>query len=458
VTRGNSTAAHGSEPTSATALFERWLALWNTGSDEAHLAFLKENFPGSPVPVETYVNFRGGTGGLDVISIDERSDTRVVATAREQTWENLVRITFQTAAAQPGGITGLSIEPSSARGSAVIQAAASEEEALQVLMQRLETFAAEDRFSGAVLVSKHGAPLLVSAHGFSNREEGERNAADTRFRIGSMNKMFTAVAVAQLAQAQKLSFSDKIAKLVPEYPNACVASRVTVAQLLMHTAGTGNIFGPEFEQKRAELRDIADYVRLYAHRALAFNPGDKHEYSNYGYIILGAIIEAVSGQPYDEYVRDQIFRPAGMNSTGASPENVAVSQRSVGYTRHLGDGLKSNGPTLPFRGTSAGGGYSTLMDLARFAEALIENRLLDEQHTSFVTTGKVGTGRGFLYGYGFMQGQVRGKRWFGHNGGAPGMNAALAIMPDAGYVIVSLSNFDPPGAQNAVQFLMQKLP
>jgi CubicO group peptidase (beta-lactamase class C family) len=197
---------------------------------------------------------------------------------------------------------------------------------------------------------------------------------------------------------------------------------------------------------------------LYGNRPLAYEPGSKWEYSNYGFILLGRVVERVSGMSYYEYVAKHIFEPAGMTSSGSEPEDAVVKKRAIGYTR-IGGGndLRPNTETLPWRGTSAGGGYSTVGDLLRFAEALQAHKLLDARHTDLLTTGKVETTGGGKYGYGFAETRSNGLRCFGHSGGAPGMNGDLEIC-DGGYVAVALANMDPPAAGRVTNYIMNRLP
>ena len=274
-----------------------------------------------------------------------------------------------------------------------------------------------------------------------------------------MNKMLTAVATLQLVQAGTLRLDAPLGTYLPDYPNAEVASKVTPHHLLTHTGGTGDIFGPEFMARRSELRNTSDYLRLYGTRGLQFAPGAQHVYSNYGFVLLGAAIERVGGTSYDDYVAARVLAPAGMTATGAAPEDSLVPGRSVGYTRQLVPGaLASNAPTLPYRGTPAGGGYSTVGDLARFAVAIREHQLLDSAHTALLLAGKVATGPGTRYAYGFLDRTVGGRRFVGHGGGAAGMNGELAFEPDGGYVVVVLSNLDPPAAGRVATFILDRLP
>jgi CubicO group peptidase (beta-lactamase class C family) len=324
-----------------------------------------------------------------------------------------------------------------------------------------KTFAqatAADDFAGAVLIAKNGKPVLVEAAGLADREHKLRNKPKTRFRLGSMNKMFTAVATMQLVQAGKIALDAPLGKYLTDYPNREVAAKVTIHQLLTHTGGTGDIFGPEFDAHRLELRTLGDYVKLYGKRAPEFSPGSRWKYSNYGFILLGVLIERITGQSYYDYVRQHIYSPAGMTSTDSEPEDRVIRERSSGYTKMDGTGQwKPNTDSLPYRGTSAGGGYSTVEDLLRFATALQQHKLLDAPSTELLTSGKVDTPRG-RYAYGFEEQTINGARCFGHGGGAPGMNGQLQICPGTGYVVAVLANLDPPAAGRIADFIVNRLP
>ena len=188
-----------------------------------------------------------------------------------------------------------------------------------------------------------------------------------------------------------------------------------------------------------------------------FDPGSRWEYSNYGFILLGAIVEKVSGLTYYDYVRDHVYKPAGMTATGSEPEEQAVPDRSIGYTRMGGNDLHSNANTLPYRGTSAGGGYSTVEHLLKFANALQGHKFLNAEYTDLLTTGKVDA-RSSGYAFGFEDQIVSGFRCFGHGGGAPGMKGDLKICPSRGDVVAVLSNLDPPAAGHVSDFIANRLP
>jgi len=335
--------------------------------------------------------------------------------------------------------------------------AASDSAFVAAVRARLEAATAADQFAGAVLVTRDGRTLFEGAYGLADRERGIPNTLLTRFRVGSMNKMLTAVATLQLAQAGSLQLDAPLGEHLTDYPNAQVASSVTAHHLLTHTGGTGDIFGPAFDANRLALRTTSDYVRLYGTRGLQFAPGSQWAYSNYGFLLLGALLERIGGASYEDHVAAHVLAPAGMTATGSAPEDSLVPDRSVGYMRQ-GGALVSNAPTLPYRGTAAGGGYSTVGDLARFADAVRERRLLDATHTALLLDGKVTIGPDVRYAYGFFDRVVRGRRWVGHGGGAPGMNGDLSFEPDGGYVVVVLSNLDPPAAGQIAAFIRDRLP
>jgi CubicO group peptidase (beta-lactamase class C family) len=313
-------------------------------------------------------------------------------------------------------------------------------------------------FSGAVLVARDGKTVFEGAYGLADRERNIANTPLTQFRAGSMYKMLTAVSAMQLVQAGKLRLDAPLGTYLPDYPNADVASRVTLHHLLTHTGGTGDIFGPLFMANRSQLRNTSDYLRLYGTRGLQFEPGAQHVYSNYGFMLLGAVVERVGGMGYDDYVASKVLAPAGMTATGTAPEDSLVSGRAIGYMRQASGALVSNAPTLPYRGTPAGGGYSTVGDFARFAVALRERWLLDSAHTAQLLAGKVPVTPTIQYAYGFMDRVVGGRRFVGHGGGAAGMNGELVFEPNGGYVVVVLSNFDPPAAGQVAAFILNRLP
>ncbi len=360
------------------------------------------------------------------------SATRVSGWVEERDSDQFVSFVMWVSAAKRPKILALDLVPIP-RPAAFPIPRLTEGEAIAGVEALLRKQAAADRFSGAALVAKEGKVLFADAYGQADRERGIPNTIETRFRIGSMNKMFTAVATLQLVEAGKLALDDPVGKHLRGYPNSEVATKVTVRHLLTHTGGTGDIFGPEYDRNRLQLREHADYVKLYGSRAPNFPPGSRFEYSNYGFVLLGAIIEAVSGESYYDYVREHVFGPAGMTSTDSLPESEEVPNRSIGYMGP-GPGAQSWQPNtdwLPWRGTAAGGGYSTVGDVARFADALTSHKLLSPDSTELLTTGKVTVGPGASYAFGFVDFRDKdGNGSVGHSGGAPGHERGSEDLPE----------------------------
>ena len=440
--------------------FSAWLEAFNSGDRERIRQFLETNYPG--VTVDAQLNFRDRTGGFDLRKIEEGTATALTGLVQERNSDQFARFNLVVDATEPHKITRLGLS-AIARPPEFPVARLSEAELIAALRAKLEKDAAADRFAGTALVAKiengNSKVLYSGSFGLADRERKSPNTLDTRFRIGSMNKMFTATSILQLVQAGKIKLTDPLGKYLTDYPNKDIASKVTIHHLLTHTGGTGDIFGPQYNARRLELRTHADYVALYGDRAPAFEPGSRWAYSNYGMLLLGAVIEKVTGKSYYDYVAQNIYGPAGMTRSGSEPESETVSGRSIGYMRAQGStGWAANTNTLPFRGTAAGGGYSTVGDLLRFASALMSHKLLNAEHTALLITGKADTGGGGKYAYGFQDARKDGFGFVGHGGGAPGMNGELRIYPQSGYVVAVLANLDPPAATQIASFVDLRLP
>jgi CubicO group peptidase (beta-lactamase class C family) len=437
--------------------FAAWLAVFNDGQRADVEKFFPDWGPGL---IDRAMAIRAASGGYDVERVEESSSTRLVGIVRERVTGITGQFTFEVDAKQPYAITTIELPTVVRRAAAPAIARMSEVEALSVTKAELRARVASAAFSGVVLLVREACTLFRQAYGLANRETDERNTPITKFRLGSMNKMFTGVAIAQLAQAGKFKFSDTVGQHLGSYPNADVASKVTIHHLLTHTGGTGDIGGPEYVQNRQRLVNLGSYVELYGRRGLAFEPGTQWAYSNYGYILLGLIIEKVSGQSYYDYVHDHIYKVAGMKDTDSFPETAHVTHLAVGYVRGEGKVLQPNTATLPPRGTSAGGGYSTADDLRRFVDGLLGNKLLNTDYTKLVLTGQVAAAAGGSRktSYGFEENVRGGARHVGHGGGSAGMNGELRIYPDSRYVLIVLANLDPPAATYIANFLGDRLP
>lgn len=316
----------------------------------------------------------------------------------------------------------------------------------------LEKLTVEDKFSGVVLVAKDGKPIFVRAYSMANKVANIPNRVDTRFNLGSMNKMFTAVAIARLVERGKLSFSDTVGKHLPNYPNKAVAEKVTIHHLLTHTSGLGDYLNEKFYAHLERWKTVDSLLPLFVDDPLTFEPGKGWEYSNAGFALLGLVVERVSGQSYFDYVRKNIFTPAGMTNTDFYERDKNVPHRAVGYMRVNAKGepdpeaaRRENTSTRPAKGSPAGGAYSTVPDMLKFHLALRNHKLLSREYTDIVTTGKVKVPAGQPmneYGYGFTISTPDGKRIVGHGGAAAGVAAKFDMYPELGYAVVILTNYD----------------
>lgn len=428
-----------------------WLAAFNS-ADEARVLTFRNSY-GRELDVASTLAWRESTGGFDLLRVEERGPLAINALLKERDSDTalLLDLTIKT---QTPAIRGemrfrrapLPVEFAPAR--------LSQSEAAGALTARANQLANEDRFSGVLLAARGDEILVQRAVGKADRERGTPVTLDTQFRMGSMNKMFTAIATLQLVEAGKVGLDDALGKHLPDYPNKDVAAKVTVRHLLTHTGGTGDIFGAEFEANRTSLKEHSDYLRLYGQRGPAYPPGTEFGYSNYGYVLLGALIEKLTGRSYYDYAETHIFRKAGMTATGSIPESTTLHGRAIGYMRK-GDAWIANTETLPYRGTAAGGGYSTVRDLLRFARALESGKLVSWKLLAQATRESA---PGYGYGFGFVLQGEGPLRSYGHGGGAPGMNGDLRIFPELGYVVVVLSNLDPPGATRLVDHFAMRMP
>ncbi len=438
--------------------FSAWFGAFNSGDRAQIEGFLSHYKNPGEHDVNGELGFRQQTGGFELKKIEESAPTKITGLVQERDSDQFARSTVEVEEEAPHKITNFDLRAIPRPGEFALERL-SQSELLKALREKLEKDSAADKFAGAVIVAKDGKAIFSGAYGMADREKKIPNTLETKFRIGSMNKMFTATSILQLVQAGKISLADPLGKYITDYPNKEFASKVTIQHLLTHTGGTGDIFGPEFDAHRKELRTLQDYVNLYGKRSLKFEPGSRWEYSNYGFLLLGVLVERVSGKSYYDYVSENVYRPASMTGSGSLTEDENVANRSVGYTRFGGSELRPNTDTLPYRGTSAGGGYSTVGDLLRFAEALANRKLLNAQNTELLTSGNVDTSRGVKYAFGFMDDNTDPAfRHFGHGGGAPGMNGELQIFPQSGYVIAVLSNLDPPAASRISDFVGNRLP
>ncbi len=351
-------------------------------------------------------------------------------------------------------------------------------DAFEPLMSRLDAASKAENFSGALLISKNGLPLVKQAYGLACRRYLVKNKVDTKFNLASIGKLFTSISIARLMQDKKLDLKDPVSKYLVGWLEPDIAKEITIGDLLIHASGLGTFF----DNEKFKLGDtsgfylaVSDYKPVIRDEKPAFKPGTSQLYSNSGYLLLGAVIEAVSGYDYFEYVQKYIFAPANMVNSGFFEMDDPVPNLAIGFGRYQKQGTvywKNNLYTNVFKGSPAGGGFSTLQDMQNFAEALISGKLLNEEYTKKVLSGNIRqptdtTGyysktieaqgqkiEGLFSAYGFAG------EWnefgvailnkapliIGHDGGGMrGISDAFAIYPMHQIVLVLFSNYTGEG-------------
>ncbi|MBU7041098.1 MAG: beta-lactamase family protein [Theionarchaea archaeon] len=324
------------------------------------------------------------------------------------------------------------------------------EEAVTKLNRIFDELEEKNIFSGSVGITRNDEFIFRRSSGEADMRYHVPNNEDTKFNLGSMNKIFTAVAILQLYEQKKLDLLDTVATFLPEFPHG---DEITIHHLLSHTSGLGSFWNEKFEQRFKNIRSIDDYMDLFIEESLLFQPGERFEYSNAGFIVLGKIIEVITGTSYDEYVQQHIYDAAGMQNTCCYEIDRIVPNLAMGYThdpdidRGYLDHYVSNFLMIPVKGSSAGGGYSTLDDLVSFARALKKGDLISRHSLDMMQEPPLTEGieprQSEGYGYGCQTGSIGKNRFYGHGGGAPGVATMLMIFPDIDVVVALLSNWDP---------------
>jgi CubicO group peptidase (beta-lactamase class C family) len=393
------------------------------------------------------------SGGLTVVSSAPQGDRMVEAILKTNRGGRFGKLVVFTSSTEPGKISDIFLL--AARDPVKVKADAWPKGPLPLpriaaeIEKRASALAAEDSFSGVVLVAKDDKILVNHAYGYSDQQWKVPNRTDTLFHVASMGKMFTAAAILKLANEGKLSLDDALSKWVPEYPHP-EASKITLKQLLTHTAGIG-----EWDVGHKQAFTGAEAAARMT-EPLQFEPGSRFAYSNAGFVLLQAVIEKAAGKPFGAALDELVFKPAGMMRTALLPVTAIVPNRATGYLRPEDDPLGlgprfSNAQYLGFVGDGAGGEYSTSHDMFAFLKSLASGKLLGSSATREMLTPRLdfaGAARPSKYGYGVDLPTCAGHPVFGHEGG--GTNSGVSSLAyrtlDSGWTIIVLSNYDPPAA------------
>ncbi len=393
-------------------------------------------------------------GPAELVRVARRNEDELALTFRSEARGLWLTVGMKLEPQPPRGILAASMQLDSNPPADAGAAAGPKLSSAQAIAQaavRVDDLAAQDAFSGMVVIARRGEVLLERAAGMADRERGVANAPATRFNIGSITKAFTQVLISQLATERKLALDDKLIRHLPDYPDRAIAEKITLQQLLAHRSGLGDIFNERFTPAAAAgLRNLADHLPLFTGKPLQFEPGTDQRYSNAGYVVLGLVVERITGKSFADVARERIFVPAGMSASGWLRRDALPGDAAIGYTREGWQKERERqGPTkspadpkpsvlprhpnsleLPAIGSSAGGSYSTARDLLAFAGALAENRLGGPER--YAQQGGLGIA-----------------------GGTTGANAALEADWQSGWTIIVLENLDPPAAEDLARELRE---
>lgn len=439
--------------TPAGRLAAAWLAAFNPGDPGGMQAFNEKHItPGDlrERPMEqrlaAFRRMHGDIGALSVLEILDDDPVRLTFLAASAGGER-VMVTVEANPAASEFLAGIGIEgapegedlppPPGPVGPPLGEAAL--RDSIDALLSAPGEGTA---FSGVAHLVKGDRVVYRRAFGLAERRFGVANDLDTKFNIGSISKLFTTVAIGQLVAAGKLELDDRLSRHLPDYPRE-VADRITIQQLVEHRSGLGDIFGEEYDARdRSSLRALADFLPLFKDKPLRFEPGTDQYYSNAGFVVLGLVIERLTGQSYEDHMEKAVFAPAGMTDTGSSSIDGVIPRLATGYLTRRPGPERSNAASLPGLSSSAGGGYSTTADLVRFAQAFLSGRLMPVPYVAWALGGpppKAGASTLLQPGE------------LGIAGGAPGLNAELHLWPGSDLTLVVLANQDPPAAERAAR-------
>jgi CubicO group peptidase (beta-lactamase class C family) len=301
--------------------------------------------------------------------------------------------------------------------------------------QIVQSYVAAKQFMGSVLVARGNDLLLDKGYGFADLEWDVPNSPTTKFRLGSLTKQFTAASVLLLEERGKLSVNDPVRKYMPDAPAAW--NKITIFHLLTHTSGIPNFTSfPDYASREPFPATPEQLVARFRDKPLDFEPGEKWNYSNSGYVLLGYLIEKISGENYAKFVRKNIFTSLGMKDSGYDSNAAIIARRAKGYT--LGPGGIVNASyvdmTVPL---SAGGLYSTTEDLLRWEQALFGDKVLSAASLTKMTTPNKSD-----YAFGLLVHTAGGQKVIEHTGGIEGFNTIMRYFPEDKLTVIVLSNFN----------------
>jgi CubicO group peptidase (beta-lactamase class C family) len=446
-------AAVFAQPSASQAAAERYareiIGFTNNGDRAGYRKFAEANFSEAflRVPMSQHLAFMSSfydqTRGWEYMKVQDWNENEVIVLTKSKLTGSFDALLVRVDPSPPYKITGIGMRPPKTDPNAPAKTL-SADKAAKELESFVKKLAEADVFSGSVLFAKDGRVLYKGAVGMANKDFGAPNKIDTKFNLGSMNKMFTGVAIAQLVEKGKLSYDDPLSKFIPDFPNVEAAKKIQLKHLLTHTAGLGGYFSERYQKlSRDQIRTVDDMMKLAREdeKDVKFEPGSKWQYSNTGMMVLGKVIEIASGQSYFDYVRENIYKPAGMTNTDCYELDKVNTNLAVGYDKRFTDsGIEwaNNVFMHVMRGGPQGGGYSTVEDLLKFDQALRSGKLVSAATFKLITSPKPELNSPG-YGYGF--GVQPARNVAGHSGGFPGISSNLDMYLGSGWTAIVMSNY-----------------
>ena len=396
-----------------------------------------------PTPLHILMNGRYRSGGYTFLDFTEVTSTEATARVRNNLTLDVSGLGVEVEGEAPHRV--VSVAAASVSQPPPDPAPSDDQERVREISTFVKRLADADVFSGVVLIARDGKPIFQQAYGYADRERRIPHRLDTRFRLASLNKIFTSVAIGRLVEQGKLSYDDPLSKFLPHFPDAESAKKIRIKHLLSHTSGLGSYFNPGFFGNIEKMVDVQSVMAVLGREPPEFEPGTDWRYSNIGFHLLGRIIEIASGEDYFDYMDQTMFKPFGLKDTGFPNYDRAGPEIALPYEVRLGEGDKLELAVPPVRvrrGGPAGDGASTGPDLLRFANALRTGKVVEPPTLQLLSTAKpeLNSPR---YGYGMgVDGRMSNRDIVGHGGDFAGTCTELGMLRDTPlpYTVVVLAN------------------
>jgi CubicO group peptidase (beta-lactamase class C family) len=345
----------------------------------------------------------------------------------------------------------------------VTSTAVTEEERLQEIGAYVKRMGDADLFWGTIVIARDGKPVFAQGYGYANREKKIPNTLDTPFLLGSMNKLFTGLAIGQLVEQGKLTYEDPLSTFLPDFPDPESAKKIKIKHLLSHTSGLAREGSPIDSNPIDPPTSVKAMIETFERKPPAFEPGTKHSYSNMGFVLLGRVIETVSGQDYYDYMQKQVFARAGATS-GSFPllpkDGVAVVPMAYPYESAFDSesriSFQSQLGKYGRRGSPAGDGVASALDILKLSNAMRAGRIVRPETFRLHSSGKPELSSP-NYGYGFIAGPYLSRPFVGHNGRSFGHCTEFGELRDTPYTIVVLSNLGMYGCREVTERILRVL-